>query len=84
VTIKADDPAPLLVEPIRDNNVKTVTTPEFTVTYPTLSLSPITWLPKETTLTEGTSLTYETKLVNTSTIDITHNFKVDFNVDGRL
>ncbi|KNY25248.1 CARDB domain-containing protein [Pseudobacteroides cellulosolvens] len=84
VTIKADDPSPLLVEPIRDNNIKTVTTSEFTVTYPTLSLSPITWLPKETTLTDGTSLTYETKLVNTSTIDITHKFKVDFKVDEQI
>jgi beta-lactamase superfamily II metal-dependent hydrolase/chitodextrinase len=84
ITIKADDPAPILVEPVRDNNIKTVTTSEFTVTYPTLSLGPITWMPKETTLTDGTSLTYETKLVNTSSIDITHKFKVDFKVDGQV
>ncbi len=84
VTIKVDDPAPSLVEIDRDDNYLTVTTPEFIVNYPEIKLEPLSWLPQDTVLTEGTSLTFETKIVNTSTIDITNRFNVDFNVDGKL
>jgi len=84
ITIKADDPAPSLVEIDRDDNSFTIETPEFIVNYPELKLEPLSWRPQESILTEGTSLTFETKIVNTSTIDITNRFNVDFNVDGKL
>ncbi|MGI6358055.1 MAG: CARDB domain-containing protein [Bacillota bacterium] len=84
ITVKADDPVPALVELETDNNSKSVTTPQFTVRYPTLALAPITWQPQETVLTEGTSLTLETKVVNTGDINITHRFFVDFLVDDVL
>jgi len=84
VTIKVDDPAPSLVEIDRDDNSFTIETPEFVVNYPELKLGPLSWRPQESILTEGTSLTFETKIVNTSMIDITNRFNVDFNVDGKL
>ncbi|TYQ18185.1 UNVERIFIED_CONTAM: PKD domain-containing protein [Acetivibrio alkalicellulosi] len=82
ITVKADDPTPVLLELDKDNNIKTVTTPDFNVEYPELILSPITWLPSERVLTEGTSLTFETKVKNNSSIDIRKKFNVDFIVNG--
>jgi len=77
VTVKVDDPVPVLVELNNDNNVISVTTPEFNVTYPKIELSPVTWLPEESILTEGTSLTFETKVKNTGTVDIRNKFDID-------
>ncbi|EIC06047.1 PKD domain containing protein, partial [Acetivibrio thermocellus YS] len=82
VTVKVDDPVPVLVELNNDNNVISVTTPEFNVTYPKIELSPVTWLPEESILTEGTSLTFETKVKNTGTVDIRNKFDIDFVVDN--
>jgi len=70
------------VELNNDNNVISVTTPEFNVTYPKIELSPVTWLPEESILTEGTSLTFETKVKNTGTVDIRNKFDIDFVVDN--
>ncbi|HHW49841.1 MAG TPA: PKD domain-containing protein, partial [Clostridiaceae bacterium] len=84
ITVKADDPVPVLIEMETDNNSFSVVTPEFSVAYPKLAIGDITWRPVETVLTEGTSLTIETKVANISTLDITHRFWVDFLVDGTL
>ncbi|TYQ15580.1 UNVERIFIED_CONTAM: fibronectin type III domain protein [Acetivibrio alkalicellulosi] len=82
VTVKVDDPDPSLLELDRDNNIMSVVTPEFRVTYPQIELSGVTWLPRETILTDGTSLTFETTVRNTGDIDIINKFDVDFVVNG--
>ena len=84
VTVRADDPVAVLPELNRDNNEESIVTPEFSVNYPELEIEPITWRPNETDLTDGTSLTFETKVKNTGKINITHKFYVDFEVDGQL
>lgn len=82
VDIVADDPVPVLAELDKDNNSNSIKTPEFVVTYPQLELATITWQPEDSVLTEGTSLTFETKVKNTGDIDIEGKFDLDFVVDG--
>ncbi|KNY26204.1 APHP domain protein [Pseudobacteroides cellulosolvens ATCC 35603 = DSM 2933] len=83
ITVKADDPSPLLKEIERENNELSIVTPEFTVSYPKISLGALSWMPQESVITEGTSLTFSAKVTNNSTTDITHEFNVDFIVDGQ-
>ena len=83
ITVKADDPSPVLKELQKDNNQASIVTPEFTVSYPKLSLADLSWMPQESVITEGTSLTFTAKVSNNSTTDITHEFNVDFIVDGQ-
>ncbi|HEX2925610.1 MAG TPA: CARDB domain-containing protein, partial [Ruminiclostridium sp.] len=84
ILVKADDINPSVVELDKENNCGKLLTPEFEVSCPHLALSEIKWLPADTLLTEGTALTFYTKIKNTSSINITHSFNVDFCVDGRI
>ena len=84
VEIKVDDLNPVLIEENTTNNNANLITEDFTVIYPEITVGNITWKPTETTLTEGTSITFEAKLINNSTINITKNFLVHVAMDGRV
>ncbi|NLB81379.1 MAG: PKD domain-containing protein, partial [Clostridiaceae bacterium] len=84
VEVKLDDLNPVLIELNIENNSLSVVTPEFKVTYPEVSVGDITWKPSETTLAEGTSLSFEAKIVNNSSINITKSFAVNVAMDGKV
>ncbi|MBQ7565610.1 MAG: Ig-like domain repeat protein, partial [Oscillospiraceae bacterium] len=84
VEVKADDLNPTLIEADVENNVGSLVTDEFSVFYPALEVTEVTWRPTETTLTDGTSLLFTAKLTNVSAVSVTESFRVSFTMDGRV
>ena len=84
VEVRADDLNPCLIETNTENNIIAVTTDAFTVYYPELEVTDVTWRPTETTLTDGTSLLFTAKLTNVSTVNVTDSFRVSFTMDGNI
>ena len=82
VEVKSDDINPTLIEADVENNVCSIITDEFSVFYPELQITDVTWRPTETTLTDGTSLLFTAKLTNVSAVNVTDSFRMTFTMDG--
>ena len=82
VTAIVDDPVPVLIEKVRDNNSLTITTPSFKVITPEIEIIDFDWLPKETTLADGMSYMFSSIVRNKGNVNITHPFNIEYIVDG--
>ncbi|MBU4490045.1 MAG: carboxypeptidase regulatory-like domain-containing protein, partial [Actinobacteria bacterium] len=77
-----DDPGDRVLESNEDNNRASLELPTFTLEYPDIEISGVTWLPGGTTVSAGTTLQLVASVTNASGVDVLHRFFVTFYVDG--
>ncbi len=80
----ADDPVSLVVEANEDNNSATLVLPTVALDYPDLTVSNITLLPRETILSDGTSIDMAATIRNLGSVAAERRFLVSFYADDRF
>jgi len=82
--VVADDPVSAVLEADETNNARELALPALTLAYPDLVIEDIRLLPRDTVLSDGTSLDITATVANRGSVPLDRPFVLNYYVDGQF